>query len=148
MKSRKRSKAHRKKRPTKRPNNRPTKRRPKKQTSDNPPPATDKMPPAGWNVDDLSTSQIVRQYADRQRRHIAHQQSVVVAPPLPLAAEGNLVANGEVRPPRPPAIIHEEILERAAALEELTPRLPVGIGHNKPPEPIEIPPPIKVSDVR
>jgi hypothetical protein len=108
------------------------------------------MPPGGWNVDAQSTNQIAAHYAE-QRRHqniIAQQTSGVVAPLLPLAAEGNLIANGEVRPPRSPAIIHEEILQRIAELEELTPKLPVGIGHNKPPEPIEVPPPLKVSEIR
>lgn len=78
-------------------------------------------PEFGWNTNDQTANQIVRHYAERQRnlRTIATEFSST-----PLALRNA------------PETIHAKMLTHIAAIEEITPQLP-GVGHNKPPEPIE-----------
>lgn len=87
----------------------------------------------GWNIDDQSANQIARQIAERHRRNLA------------ATFGGQEGANFDryVRPA--PEMIHAEILRHIDAIEKIIPQLP-GIGHNKPPEPVE-PPPLTTDEI-
>jgi hypothetical protein len=84
------------------------------------------LPPFGWNTDDQSANQVARQIAERQRQNVASA----------FGGQGNTIIDTQLR--RAPETIHAEILKHITAIEEIIPQLP-GLGHNKPPEPIETP---------
>jgi hypothetical protein len=92
-------------------------------------------PQSGWNTNDQTANQIVRQYAERQR-----QQTVAVT----AGPQTNFVADSLYR--RAPENIHAEILKQIDEIGKIIPQLP-GIGHNKPPEPIEPPPPLTSDEI-
>ena len=89
--------------------------------------------PFDWNIDDQTANQVVRQTAERQRQNIA----------ATFGGQGGTIADPYVR--RAPEKIHAEILRHIDATEKIIPQLP-GIGHNKPPEPIE-PPPLTTDEI-
>ena len=78
-----------------------------------PPPESDVPRPAlpnmGWYTDDQTASQVARDAAARQRAHIAAISNQPVGPPFALAHDPN--------------VLHEAMLRRIAAIEELTAQL-------------------------
>jgi hypothetical protein len=63
----------------------------------------------GWYTDDQTASQVARDAAARQRAHIAAISNQPVGPPFALAHDPN--------------VLHEAMLRRIAAIEELTAQL-------------------------
>src|SRR5207302_3704874 len=93
--------------------------------------------PFGRNTFDQTAEQVVAMMADRQRKFMAAiaSQPMSPFPPLPLSQQVTLDKSVSR-----PGVQHEEMLKRIASLEETIAKLPTGpagIGHNKPPEPIE-----------
>ena len=93
------------------------------------------LPPFGWNTDDQTANDVVRLYQQRARNQTSANVRQFFS-----------MGNADLQQRRAPETIHAEILAHIDAIEEIIPQLP-GIGHNKPPEPIEPPPPLTSDEI-
>jgi hypothetical protein len=87
---------------------------------ESPPPQPAVPDMRSWQGDDQTAANIVRQVARQRARHTAYLGGMSVGPPLPLSSP----------PSANTAALHQQMLKRVAALEEMLARLP-------PPRPLD-----------
>jgi hypothetical protein len=99
-----------------------------------PPPRQGAPDPSAWQPQDNNGGR-AREEAERRRRFAATLSGPLGSPPALLAESGQHSVTGNDA-----QLMHKKMLDDIVAIEATIAKLPItpaGIGHNKPPEPIE-----------